>query len=71
MSWQINGKFIVIPKNYTPPPTGTPTGTPASTSTPTPTITSTPTPTPTPLFDGLLMENGEYLLQENNDKIIL
>jgi hypothetical protein len=71
MSWQINGKFILVPKNYTPPPTGTPTGTPASTSTPTPTITSTPTPTPTPLFDGLLMENGEYLLQENTDKIIL
>lgn len=49
--------------NITPTPTITPTNTP----TPTPTIT----PTPTPIFDSLLMENGEYLLQENNSKIIL
>jgi len=65
MSWQINGKFIVVPKNYTPPPTGTPT--------PTPTITPTPSPTPTnaPLYDVLLLEDGFNLLQEDNTKIIL
>lgn len=75
MSWQINGKFILIPKNYTPPPTGTPTPTPSitDTPTPTPTITNTPSPTPTnaPLYDVLLMEDGFNLLQEDNDKIIL
>jgi hypothetical protein len=73
MAWQINGKFIVVPKNYTPPPTGTPTGTPGitSTPTPTPTITSTPTPTATSLFDVLLTEDGFNLLQEDNTKIIL
>ena len=64
-----NRGFVVIPNmteggpNITPTPTITPTNTP----TPTPTIT----PTPTPIFDSLLMENGEYLLQENNSKIIL
>jgi len=75
MSWQINGKFILVPKNQTLPPTGTPTPTPSitDTPTPTPTITNTPSPTPTnaPLYDVLLMEDGFNLLQENNDKIIL
>ena len=75
MSWQINGKFILVPKNQTSPPTGTPTPTPSitDTPTPTPTITNTPSPTPTnaPLYDVLLMEDGFNLLQENNDKIIL
>jgi hypothetical protein len=54
MSWQINGKFILVPKNQTSPPTGTPTPTPLitntplpATSTPTPVPTDTPTPTPT------------------------
>ena len=54
MSWQINGKFILVPKNQTSPPTGTPTPTPSitntplpATSTPTPVPTDTPTPTPT------------------------
>ena len=71
MSWQITNKFIIIPKNQTPPPTGTPTPTPSIT--PTPTITNTPSPTPTnaPLYDVLLMEDGFNLLQENNNKIIL
>lgn len=60
-----NRGFVVIPNiteggpNITPTPTITPTNTP------------TPTPTLTPLFDSLLMENGEYLLQENNSKITL
>ena len=75
MAWQINGKFILVPKNQTPQPTGTPTPTPSitDTPTPTPTITNTPSPTPTnaPLYDVLLMEDGFNLLQENNDKIIL
>ena len=73
MSWQINGKFILVPKNQTPSPTGTPTPTPSITDTPTPTITNTPSPTPTnaPLYDVLLMEDGFNLLQEDNDKIIL
>jgi len=44
----------------------TPTGTP----TPTPTITNTPTPSAV-VTNNILLENGEYLLQENNDKIIL
>jgi hypothetical protein len=60
----------------TPTPTSTPTPTPTSTSTPTPTPTptSTSTPTPTPsavVTNNILLENGEYLLQENNSKIIL
>ena len=65
MSWQINGKFILVPKNQTFPLTGTPT--------PTPTITNTPTPTPTnaPSYDVLLLEDGFNLLQEDNSKIIL
>lgn len=67
MSWQINGKFIVVPKNYTPPPTGTPTPTPSPTSTPTP----SPTPTNVPSYDVLLLEDGFNLLQEDNTKIIL
>lgn len=60
-----NKGFIVVPNiieggpNITPTPTINPTNTP------------TPTPTPTPLFDSLLIENGEYLLQEDNSKIIL
>ena len=48
MSWQINGKFILVPKNQTSPPTGTPTPTPSITNTPLP-ATSTPTPTSTPV----------------------
>jgi len=67
MSWQINGKFIVVPKNYTPPPTGTPSPTPTPTSTPTP----SPTPTNAPSYDVLLLEDGFNLLQEDNTKIIL
>jgi len=75
MSWQITGKFILVPKNQTFPPTGTPTPTPSitDTPTPTPTITNTPSPTPTnaPLYDVLLLEDGFNLLQEDNSKIIL
>lgn len=78
MSWQINGKFILVPKGQTPTPTtGTPTPTPTITNTPTPsptpTITNTPSPTPTnaPLYDVLLLEDGFNLLQEDNSKIIL
>ena len=67
MSWQINGKFILVPKNQTPSPTGTPTSTPSPTSTPTP----SPTPTNAPLYDVLLLEDGFNLLQEDNTKIIL
>ncbi len=67
MSWQINGKFILVPKNQTPSPTGTPTATPSPTSTPTP----SPTPTNTPSYDVLLLEDGFNLLQEDNSKIIL
>ena len=48
MSWQINGKFILVPKNQTPSPTGTPTPTPSITDTPLPTDTPTPTSTPVP-----------------------
>ena len=65
MSWQINGKFILVPKNQTPSPTGTPTATPSPTSTP------SPTPTNTPSYDVLLLEDGFNLLQEDNSKIIL
>ena len=65
MAWQITNKFIIVPKNLTPQPSGTPTPTPVPTSTP------TPTPTSTPSFDVLLMEDGFNLLQENNDKIKL
>jgi len=43
MAWQITGKFILVPKNQTSPPTGTPTPTPSITDTPLP-ATSTPTP---------------------------
>ena len=67
MSWQINGKLILVPKNQTPSPTGTPTSTPSPTSTPTP----SPTPTNTPSYDVLLLEDGFNLLQEDNSKIIL
>jgi len=67
MSWQINGKFILVPKNQTPSPTGTPTATPSPTSTSTP----SPTPTNTPSYDVLLLEDGFNLLQEDNSKIIL
>jgi hypothetical protein len=69
MSWQINGKFILVPKGQTPNPTGTPTATPSPTSTPTP--SPTPTPTNTPSYDVLLLEDGFNLLQEDNSKIIL
>jgi len=75
MAWQITGKFILVPKNLTPQPTGTPTPTPTitDTPTPTPTITNTPSPTPTntPSYDVLLLEDGFNLLQEDNTKIIL
>ena len=67
MSWQITNKFIIVPKNQTFPPTGTPSPTPAPTSTPTP----SPTPTNTPSYDVLLLEDGFNLLQEDNTKIIL
>ena len=42
--------------------------------TPTPSVTTTNTVTPTPsavVTNNILLENGEYLLQENNSKIIL
>jgi hypothetical protein len=65
MSWQINGKFILVPKGQTPNPTGTPTPTPTNTPTP------SPTPTNTPSYDVLLLEDGFNLLQEDNSKIIL
>lgn len=66
-----NRGFLVIPNTIQVNPTVTPTITPTNTST----LTSTPTPTPTitstPISNSLLMENGEYLLQEDNSKILL
>ena len=59
-------KVKIVP-NLHGTPTPTPTG---GTVSPTP----TPTPTPTPsavITNNILLENGEYLLQENNSKIIL
>ncbi len=60
-----NSGFLVIPNTIQVNPTITPTITPTNTPTPTPTITSTP------ISNSLLMENGEYLLQEDNSKILL
>lgn len=66
-----NRGFLVIPNTIQVNPTVTPTITPTNTST----LTSTPTPTPTitstSISNSLLMENGEYLLQEDNSKILL
>ena len=53
----------------TPEPTATPTVTPTSTPTATPTVT--PTPTPEPQNYSLLKEDGDFLLQENDDYILL
>jgi hypothetical protein len=58
----------------TPTNTVTPTNTLTNTPTPTPSVTTTSTPTPTPsavVTNNILLENGEYLLQEDNNKIIL
>ena len=60
--------------SVTPTNTITPTNSLTNTPTPTPSVTTTSTPTPTPsavVTNDILMENGEYLLQENNSKIIL
>jgi hypothetical protein len=60
--------------------THTPTATPSPTPNPTPNPTSTPlptnTPTPTPtssevVTNDILLEDGGYLLQENNSKITI
>jgi hypothetical protein len=63
-------KIKIVPNSH-----GTPTPTPTGgTVSPTPTPSATPTPTPTPsavVTNDMLLENGEYLLQENNSKIIL
>jgi hypothetical protein len=68
-------KFINPPADTpTPTPSPTPTDTPTPTPVPTDTPTPSPTPTPTPsavITNNILLENGEYLLQENNSKIIL
>jgi len=59
-------KVKIVPNSHV-TPTPTPTG---GTVSPTP----TPTPTPTPsavITNNILLENGEYLLQEDNTKIIL
>ena len=84
MSWQINGKFILVPKNQTPQPTGTPTPTPSITDTPTPTPTptsvpptATPTPTitntpsPTPDAFGIITENGVYIISDENGNTLI
>ena len=75
MSWQINGKFILVPKNQTSPPTGTPTPTPTITDTPTPTPTPTPTitntPTPTPDEFGIITENGVYIISDENGNTLI
>ena len=59
----------------TPEPTATPTVTPTPTATPTSTPTATPTVTPTPTPEpqnySLLKEDGDFLLQENDDYILL
>ena len=52
-------------------PTDTPTPTPTSAPTDTPTPTVTPTPTPEPQNYSLLKEDGDFLLQENDDYILL
>ena len=66
MSWQITNKFIIVPKNYT-PPTGTPT--PNPTPTPTPTITNTPSPTPDAF--GIITENGIYIISDENGNTLI
>lgn len=71
MSWQINGKFILVPKNQTPSPTGTPTPTPSITDTPTPTPTITNTPSPTPDAFGIITENGVYIISDENGNILI
>ena len=67
MSWQINGKFILVPKNQTLPPTPTPSIT--DTPTPTPTITNTPSPTPDAF--GIITENGVYIISDENGNILI
>jgi hypothetical protein len=71
MSWQINGKFILVPKNQTPSPTGTPTPTPSITDTPTPTPTITNTPSPTPNEFGIITENGVYIISDENGNTLI
>ena len=71
MSWQINGKFILVPKNQTPSSTGTPTPTPSITDTPTPTPTITNTPSPTPDAFGIITENGVYIISDENGNILI
>ena len=71
MAWQINGKFILVPKNQTPQPTGTPTPTPSITDTPTPTPTITNTPSPTPDAFGIITENGVYIISDENGNILI
>ena len=71
MSWQINGKFILVPKNQTPQPTGTPTPTPSITDTPTPTPTITNPPSPTPDAFGIITENGVYIISDENGNILI
>jgi hypothetical protein len=71
MSWQINGKFILVPKNQTSSPTGTPTPTPSITNTPTPTPTITNTPSPTPNEFGIITENGIYIISDENGNILI
>jgi len=71
MSWQINGKFILVPKGQTPNPTGTPTPTPSITDTPTPTPTITNTPSPTPNEFGIITENGVYIISDENGNILI
>ena len=59
-------KVKIVPNSH-----GTPTPTPTG-GTVSPTPTPTPTPTPSAVVtNDILLENGEYLLQENNSKIIL
>lgn len=61
MAWQITNKFIIVPKNQTPSPTGTPT--------PTPSITNTPTPTPDEF--GIITENGIYIISDENGNTLI
>ena len=71
MAWQITGKFILVPKNQTPQPTGTPTPTPSITDTPTPTPTITNTPSPTPDAFGIITENGVYIISDENGNTLI
>jgi hypothetical protein len=71
MSWQINGKFILVPKGQTPNPTGTPTPTPLITITPSPTPTITNTPSPTPNEFGIITENGVYIISDENGNTLI